>query len=152
LACPPWSRPEDIASFVDGNLSTDCFAAYLRDPQRAVLVARHGGRIVGYAMLIRGVPDDANIQRAVPLRPAVEVSKLYVLLDFHGKGVSTALMDAALATATEWGARCVWLGVNEKNERAHRFYSKNGFTVNGTKTFRMGAFVEDDHVMIRELS
>jgi GNAT superfamily N-acetyltransferase len=151
LACPPWSRPEDIASFVDGNLSTDCFAAYLNDPQRAVLVARHDDRIVGYAMLIRGVPDDANIQRAVPVRPAVEVSKLYLLPDFHGQGVSTALMDAALATATEWGARCVWLGVNEKNQRAHRFYSKSGFNVNGTKTFRMGAFVEDDHVMIREL-
>ena len=102
-------------------------------------------------MLIRGVPDDANIQRAVPVRPAVEVSKLYLLPDFHGKGVSTALMDAALATATEWGARCVWLGVNEKNQRAHRFYAKRGFKVNGTKTFQMGAFVEDDHVMIREL-
>ena len=102
-------------------------------------------------MLIRGVPDDANIQRAVPVRPAVEVSKLYLLPDFHGQGVSAALMDAALATATEWGARCVWLGVNEKNQRAHRFYSKSGFKVNGAKTFRIGAFVEDDHVMIREL-
>jgi GNAT superfamily N-acetyltransferase len=151
LACPPWSRPEDIASFVDGNLSTACFAAYLSDPQRAVLVARHDDRIIGYAMLIRGVPDDANIQRAVPVRPAVEVSKLYLLPDFHGQGVSTALMDAALATATEWGARCLWLGVNEKNQRAHCFYAKSGFKVNGTKTFRMGAFVEDDHVMIREL-
>lgn len=103
-------------------------------------------------MVIRGVPDDDNIQRAVPLRPAVELSKLYLLPDFHGNGVSAALMDAALAVAAEWGARCMWLGTNEKNERAVRFYTKCGFRINGAKRFRMGSFVEDDHVMIRELA
>jgi ribosomal protein S18 acetylase RimI-like enzyme len=153
LACPSWSRPEDIASFIDTNLSASCFSAYLSDPQRAVLVARDdGGRIVGYAMLIRGVPDDESIQRAVPLQPAVELSKLYLLKDFHGRGVSAALMDAALAIATAWGARCMWLGTNENNLRATRFYTKCGFKVNGAKTFQMGEFAEEDHVMIRELA
>lgn len=118
---------------------------------RAVFVARDHGRIVGYAMLIRGVPDDDNIARAVPQRPAVELSKLYLVPDFHGTGVATELMNAALAAATEWGARCMWLGTNEKNVRALRFYTKNGFRINGAKTFRMGEFIEDDHVMIREL-
>ena len=103
-------------------------------------------------MVIRGVPDDDNIQRAVPLRPAVELSKLYLLPDFHGNGVSAALMDAALAVAAEWGARCMWLGTNEKNVRALRFYAKFDFKINGSKTFQMGEFVEDDHVMIRELA
>ncbi len=45
----------------------------------------------------------------------------------------------------------MWLGTNEKNERAVRFYAKFGFTINGAKTFQMGEFVEDDHVMVREL-
>lgn len=152
LACPPWSRPEDIASFIDTNLSAGCFQTYLSDPRRAVLVARDEGRIIGYAMLIHGVPADECIQRAVPARPAVELSKLYLLPQFHGKGVAATLMAAALATATDWGARCMWLGTNEKNHRALRFYAKSGFTINGAKTFRMGDFVEDDHVMIRELA
>lgn len=103
-------------------------------------------------MLIRGVPDDADIQRAVPLRPAVELSKLYVLPDFHGHGVSAALMSAALDTATRWGARCMWLGTNKKNVRALRFYAKFDFTINGSRTFQMGDFVEDDHVMVRALA
>ncbi|BDB43346.1 hypothetical protein Mkiyose1665_18460 [Mycobacterium kiyosense] len=114
-------------------------------------MARDGDRIVGYAMLIRGVPDDDNIQRAVPVRPAVELSKMYLLPEFHRTGVAAALMEAALAEATAWGARCMWLGTNEKNERAVRFYAKFGFTINGAKTFQMGEFVEDDHVMVREL-
>ena len=43
-------------------------------------------------------------------------------------GPSTALMERALATADEWGVRCVWLGVNRENQRAQRFYTKSGFT------------------------
>ncbi len=86
------------------------------------------------------------------MRPAVELSKMYVLPDGHGQGVSTALMDAVLAAAADWGASCVWLGVNQQNQRAQRFYAKHGFTVNGTRRFQLGAGVENDYVMVRVVS
>jgi GNAT superfamily N-acetyltransferase len=151
LACPPSVTPEDIASFVDANLSDVRFAEYLADPHRLILTASYDERIVGYAMLISGVNDDADVQRAVEIRPAAELSKMYVLAAHHGSGVSTALMNAALAAATEWGAGCVWLGVNRKNQRAQQFYKKCGFTVEGTRTFRLGAHLESDYVMVRPL-
>ena len=96
LACPPSATPDNIAAFIAENLSQTRFAEYLADPERVVLTARADGRMLGYAMLIRGVIDDADVQRAVPLRPAVELSKMYVLPDAHGAGVSAALMTAAL--------------------------------------------------------
>ncbi|MBV8862703.1 MAG: GNAT family N-acetyltransferase [Mycobacterium sp.] len=151
LACPPSVTRANIASFIDANLSDACFTEYLTDPQRLILTASRDDRIVGYAMLVRGVGDDADVQRAVPIGPAVEISKMYVLADSHGSGVSTALMDAALAAAVEWGARCVWLGVNQNNERAQRFYKKSGFVLNGTRSFQLGSHVEHDHVMVRQL-
>ncbi|WP_238159275.1 GNAT family N-acetyltransferase [Mycobacterium sp. MFM001] len=132
LACPPSVTAEDMAAFIADNLSAACFAEYLADPSRVVLVARHDDRIVGYAMLVGD-----------------ELSKMYVLPDHHGTGVATALMDAALKAAAESGR--VWLGVNQNNQRAQRFYTKHGFTVNGTRTFRVGAGVEHDYVMVREL-
>lgn len=138
LACPPTAAPENIAAFVAANLSAECFADYLADPHRAVLTAAHDGRIIGYAMLIRE-PG------------AAELSKIYVLPAYHGGGVSTALMDRALATAGEWRARRVWLGVNQANQRAQRFYAKSGFRISGTRTFRLGAGLEHDYVMVREL-
>ncbi len=143
---------EHVASFIDANLSATHFAEFLADPRRAILTARHEGRIVGYAMLVRGVSDDTHVQRAVDIRPAAELSKLYLLPDFHGKGLSAALMDAALATAAKWGVRCVWLGVNQKNQRAQRFYIKSGFTISGTRTFQLGTHQENDHVMVRAVS
>lgn len=143
--------PENVVAFIDENLSEDRFRDYLADPDRAVLAAREDQRMVGYVMLIRGVPDDEDVQRAVPLRPAVELSKMYVLPDSHGAGVSAALMSAALTRATELGAKCVWLGVNQQNRRAQRFYTKYGFDINGTKTFRLGTGIENDYVMVRPL-
>ena len=76
---------------------------------------------------------------------------MYVLPDSHGAGVSAGLMTAALQRATELDAKCVWLGVNQQNQRAQRFYAKHGFTVHGTKTFHLGSGIENDYVMVRRL-
>jgi ribosomal protein S18 acetylase RimI-like enzyme len=151
LACPPSVTPANVAAFIAENLSQARFSEYLADPGRAVLAAHDDDRIVGYAMLIRGVIDDADVQRAVVLRPAVELSKMYVLPDGHGAGVSASLMAAAVDEARALGAACVWLGVNQENQRAQRFYAKHGFVVSGTKTFRLGEGVENDYVMVRPL-
>ncbi|MCV7278647.1 GNAT family N-acetyltransferase [Mycolicibacterium flavescens] len=148
LACPPAVTADNIAAFIAENLSEARFRDYLRDPDRTVLVARDDG-VAGYAMLIRGVPDDDDVQRAVTARPAVEVSKIYVLPERHGGGVAAALMEASLHAARRLGAAVVWLGVNQQNRRAQRFYAKQGFEVAGTKTFRLGAAVENDFVMVR---
>ncbi|WP_373140393.1 GNAT family N-acetyltransferase [Mycobacterium marinum] len=141
LACPPSAPAEHVASFIETNLSGDRFAEYLDDPQRTILAARADGRIVGYAMLVRADTDDCD----------VELSKLYLLPDQHGTGTAKALMDNALTTAQDWGARRVWLGVNQENQRAQRFYAKRGFTVSGTRTFQLGPHQENDYIMVREL-
>ncbi len=154
LACPPSARPGDIAAFIDTNLSAGRFAEYVADPDRTVLVARDdtsGSRILGYTMLVHGVPDDPDVQQAVTLRPSVELSKMYVLPDSHGGTVSAALMRAALDYSARREAASVWLGVNQQNERAQRFYAKHGFTISGRKTFRLGSGIEQDYVMLRPL-
>lgn len=151
LACPPAATPDNVAAFIEENLSQSRFADYLVDPDRVVLVARSEHSITGYAMLIRAVPDDPDVQRAVEVRPAVEVSKIYVLPEQHGSGVATALMTAAVQKAEDMGAAVIWLGVNQQNLRAQRFYAKHGFAVWGTKSFRLGAAIENDYVMARTL-
>lgn len=152
LACPPSASAADVAAFIAAHLSRERFTDYLSDPDRVVLSARDDDRMLGYAMLIRGVIDDADVQRAVPNRPAVELSKCYVLPDAHGAGVSAVLMDAIIERCDIMGAACTWLGVNQENQRAQRFYAKFEFSVTGTKTFRLGEGVEQDYVMVRGLN
>jgi GNAT superfamily N-acetyltransferase len=151
LACPPAVTPENIAAFIAEHLCEARLREYLADPDRVVLVARDDTRIIGYAVLIRGMPDDDDVQRAVTLHPAVEVSKMYVLPERHGTDASAALMTAAVLKADELGARSVWLGVNQQNRRARRFYAKHLFTVAGIRTFRLGSGIENDYVMVRPL-
>lgn len=151
LACPPSSPPGDIAAFIDAQLSPARFSGYLADPSRVVLAARDEGAILGYAMLVRGIGDDPDVAAAVPGRPAVELSKMYVLAARHGAGVARSLMNRAIESAAGAGARCLWLGVNQENQRAQRFYGKHGFTVAGTKTFTLGTQTEHDFVMVRQL-
>lgn len=149
LACPPAADPADIADAIAANLSARRFAEYLADPDRAILIATEDGRIVGYTMLIRGVGDDPMVAAAVSARPAVELSKMYVLPSHHRTGAGAALMRDGLAWADDDGAAAVWLGVNRNNERAQRFYRKHGFQISGTRTFRLGSSDESDFVMVR---
>lgn len=135
--------PDNIAAFIETNLSAPRFIEYLRDPRRLILAARDGERITGYAMLVRDIPESDS---------SAELSKIYVLADFHGQGVAALLMEAALAAVARWGVRRVWLGVNRQNVRAQRFYAKSGFEISGTRTFRLGDQLESDYLMSRGVS
>lgn len=149
LACPPTVEAKDIEAHVAAQLSPERFAGFLTDPDRIVLAAREDGRIVGYAMLIRGVGDDPDITAAVRPRPAVELSKMYTVPTHHRTGAAADLMRSGIAWAQQCGAAAIWLGVNRNNERAQRFYRKQGFEVTGQRTFRLGRGTEEDFVMVR---
>jgi len=146
LACPPGTTAEAIADFVATNLSEQRFSAYLADPARDLLVVSLDGTPVGYSMLVAEDPSDADVARVVTLRPTVELSKVYLLAESHGTGASAELMRASIDVARARGAASVWLGVNQHNARANRFYEKNGFVNVGVKHFMVGGKLEDDFV------
>jgi len=83
---------------------------------------------------------------------SIELSKFYLAPDRHGSGVAATLMAATLSEAAATGASFCWLGVNQQNERAGRFYAKQGFEVVGVKRFRVGDVWHDDHVRMRALT
>jgi ribosomal protein S18 acetylase RimI-like enzyme len=148
LACPPGTTEEAIADFVATRLSETSFAGYLADPARVLFIAEVDGAPAGYTMLISGEPADPDVAAAITVRPTVELSKVYVVEGHHGAGVGAALMSATLTVARERAA-AVWLGVNQHNARANRFYEKNGFAIVGTKKFLVGGKFEDDFVRER---
>lgn len=151
LACPPHTSEAAKAAFIAAHLSEASFAAYLADPARSIFVAEADGALVGYTMLVAGEPADADVAAAITLRPTVELSKCYVHPDAHGAGAASELMAASLADAAASGAAGMWLGVNQLNARAQRFYGKQGFARVGTKRFLVGDRYEDDFVFERAL-
>jgi diamine N-acetyltransferase len=151
LATPQSSEATAVVSFIRDVLSAERFTGYLADPTRIVLVAEADGALVGYAMLVAGDPDDPEVAAAVTTRPTIDLNKFYVHPDCHGSGAASTLMTGAIDAARAAGARAMWLGVNNENDRANRFYEKHGFAVVGTKHFLLGDRLEDDFVRERVL-
>ncbi|MEO6827135.1 MAG: N-acetyltransferase [Microbacteriaceae bacterium] len=166
LACPAHTTDAAKAAFIAEVLSMERFADYLRDRRRQLFVAEDGsgdrdslgdgdssgdpdstGALVGFAMVIFGEPADPDAAAAIRLHPTAEISKLYVSPGYHGTGIAGKLMSTSLSAARASHARGAWLGVNNENARASRFYRKHGFEVIGTKHFRVGGRLEDDFVM-----
>ncbi|MGN5239954.1 MULTISPECIES: GNAT family N-acetyltransferase [unclassified Rhodococcus (in: high G+C Gram-positive bacteria)] len=151
LACPPDATGADIAAFIETALTAERFSEYLTDPARTVLEATIDGEIVGYLMAIDTPPDDPEIAALLTARRSIEISKLYVLPGQHGTGVSNALMGAVVELGRSGGHDGLWLGVNQQNARARRFYAKEGFEVVGERRFTVGSQVHEDYVMERIL-
>lgn len=151
LACPPDMARADIDAFASANLSRERFESFLSDPTHMLLVAEADGVLAGYTLLIDRAPSDPRVDEAVSARPAVELNKVYVRSTSHGTGAAAALMRSTRETALAHGARGIWLGVNQLNSRAVRFYEKSDFTVVGTRRFKVGDRWCDDFVMQCEL-
>ncbi|MCU1505573.1 MAG: diamine N-acetyltransferase [Microbacteriaceae bacterium] len=146
LACPPGTTQAAIDDFIGTTLSEASFSGYLLDDSRVVLIAETDGEPAGYTMLVFTEPSDPDVVAVISAHPTAELSKVYVLEGHHGAGVAGALMTESLNVASGRKVAGVWLGVNQHNARANRFYDKSGFATVGTKKFLVGGHWEDDFV------
>ena len=89
-----------------------------------LLVAKDGMRVIGFVGY--GAAGDA-------LPETGEIFALYVLGAFCGRGVGTALMDAALERLRQYPRVCLW--VLKENRKAIRFYEKCGFRPDGAEKY-----------------
>jgi diamine N-acetyltransferase len=79
-------------------------------------------------------------------RPA-ELNRIYVVAEWHGRGVARDLMQHALDTVASAGCDCLWLGVWEHNPKAMAFYRKFGLEVVGSHAFMLGDEHQRDVIM-----
>ncbi|MFW6248272.1 MAG: GNAT family N-acetyltransferase [Bacteroidota bacterium] len=82
----------------------------------------------------------------------MELERIYVLKKFQQKRIGQTLLDHALHMAGQKGCNTVWLGVWEHNERAKRFYRKNGFKHYGQHIFKVGDDLQTDLLFRRNIS
>ncbi|GAA4071384.1 hypothetical protein GCM10023065_26570 [Microbacterium laevaniformans] len=87
-------------------------------PEFKMFAALVGGEIVGFAG--SGPARDRDAPRTR------ELYFIYLLDQFHGTGIGQQLFDATVDADEE-----LYLWVAEDNPRAHRFYARNGFTLDG---------------------
>lgn len=102
--------------------------------------------IIGYLKLNFG-----DSQTEIKDQKGLEIERIYVLKEFHGKKVGQILYEKALKVAGNKDSDFVWLGVWENNKRAISFYKKNGFVEFDKHIFRLGNDEQTDIMMKLEL-
>ena len=80
-----------------------------------------------------------------------EIANLAVAPEGWGRGIGRALLDAALAEATQRGIESVYLEVRDSNARARRLYQSRGFEEVGRRKGYYRRPVEDAIVLRRTL-
>jgi GNAT superfamily N-acetyltransferase len=147
LACPDWADPADGAAHIAAELTAAAFAKDLATTGVAIYLAEFEGDVVGYAML-RG---EEYPPLSLDARRPVELRRLYVRTEFHSRGASADLLAASVWHAHTHGYDVLWLGTNNENERALKFYGRNGFDHIGERGAQVGQGVHRDRLLSRRL-
>jgi len=133
---------DDLAMLVAALGERHWFADRLARQQRGggvVLAAWLDGRPVGEVFLECEPAKEPEVRRQLPGVPRLD--PLEVLGPFWGRGIGTALIRAAEATARQLGYEQLALGVGLDNPKARRLYERLGYADWGHGTV-VGTWVE----------
>ena len=138
--------PADMALHLETAYSVEKQTLEITDRDMTTLLVEEGGVAIAYAQIRADhVPD------CVTGPDPIEWWRFYLDRAWHGRGVAQRLMDQVKHVARGRGAKTLWLGVWEKNDRARAFYAKCGFADAGEHIFLFGTDPQTDRVMVTSL-
>lgn len=137
---------ENMRQYLEEGFSLKKLTSEVADPNCEFYFAIFDNTIIGYLKLNFGAS-----QTELKDQTALEIERIYVLKEFHGKKVGQILYDKAIEVAKQANANYVWLGVWEENPRAISFYKKNGFVEFDKHIFVLGDDEQTDIMMKLQL-
>lgn len=137
---------ENMAIYLEEGFSLKKLTTELNSTNSEFHFAILADQVIGYLKLNFG-----QSQTELKDEGALEIERIYVLQEFHGKKVGQALYEKAIQIANQKDVQYIWLGVWEENTRAINFYKKNGFVEFDTHIFKLGDDEQTDIMMKKEL-
>jgi ribosomal protein S18 acetylase RimI-like enzyme len=133
---------ENMAKYLRAAYSFEKLNNEINNPNSFFYFAMLDEKVIGYLKINMG-----GSQTELKDNDALEIERIYVLKDYHGKKVGQLLFDKAIAIAKQQHLGYVWLGVWEENKRALQFYTKNGFGEFDQHVFVLGDEAQSDIMM-----
>ena len=137
---------ENMVKYLEEELSIEKLTSELSNSDSEFYLAVNSKNIIGYLKLNFG-----QSQTELKYHKALEIERIYVLKEFHGKNIGQLLYEKAIRVAAQKNAEYVWLGVWEENQRAINFYKKNGFVEFDKHIFKLGNDEQTDIMMKLQL-
>jgi ribosomal protein S18 acetylase RimI-like enzyme len=138
---------ENMAKYLEEAYAYEKLSAEVNDANSVFYFAMMEDKEIGYLKLNFGAS-----QTELKDNDALEIERIYVLKEFHGKKIGQLLFDKAIEVAKAKQVAYVWLGVWENNKRALQFYTKNGFVEFDQHIFVLGDEAQTDIMMKLELN
>jgi ribosomal protein S18 acetylase RimI-like enzyme len=138
---------ENMTKYLDEGFSAEKLTSELNDNNAEFYFATLDDSVIGYLKLNFG-----QSQTELQDDKGLEIERIYVLKDFHGKSVGQLLYNQAIKIARQKNTDYVWLGVWEENPRAINFYKKNGFIEFDKHIFKLGNDEQTDIMMKLKLN
>jgi hypothetical protein len=140
------NEPANMEAYSVVAFTTQNILDQLNNPDSEFYFAILDGEITGYLKL-----NFNNAQTEYKDKNALEVERIYVSGQHHGKKIGKHLLDFAINTARQKQFEYVWLGVWEDNQNALGFYRHNGFEVCGSHEFLLGDDRQTDLLMKKRI-
>ncbi len=134
--------PGDLRKYLDDTYSISRMEADLKDPEVEVRISFSGRKMVAYCKI-----GPCKLPFDVGPEPALELHRVYVYQAGQGVGVGRILLAWAIERARQRGAKNLFLGVWESNERAIALYESRGFEKVGGYKFKVGDTLDDEFIM-----
>lgn len=140
------SPDDNMTKYLNESFALEKLTNELKEECSEFYFAILGSHVIGYLKLNTG-----QAQTELKDNKALEIERIYVLKEFHGKKVGQLLYEEAIRIAEQKKVEYIWLGVWEENLRAISFYTKNGFVGFDKHLFKLGDKVETDIMMKKVL-
>jgi diamine N-acetyltransferase len=140
------NTPDNMKAYLDQAFDTDKLRNELSNSNSVFYFLYTDEVLSGYLKL-----NECEAQSDIYDPQALEIERIYIAKEFHGRGMGNVLMNKAIDVAKSRGKKYVWLGVWEKNDKAMEFYKKNEFYVIGEHSFFMGEEEQTDFMMRKDL-
>ncbi len=138
---------ENMQHYLNEGFTLEKLTSELLNPNSEFYFAAFENDIIGYLKINFGEAQTELIEDTT-----LEIERIYVLKEFHGKSVGQLLYDKALQIAKQFKMNYLWLGVWEENPRAIQFYKKNGFEEFDKHIFTLGNEKQTDIMMKLKLA
>jgi diamine N-acetyltransferase len=138
---------ENLQKYLKEGFTIKKLSSELSNQNSEFYFAKLDNKIIGYLKVNFG-----QAQTELSDRNTLEIERIYVLKQYHGKKAGQILYEKALDIAINSNAEYLWLGVWEENPRAISFYKKNGFVEFDKHIFKLGEDEQTDLMMKLELS
>ncbi|MFC7291677.1 GNAT family N-acetyltransferase [Hirschia litorea] len=139
-------KHEDLQAYLDENFTVEKQLEEILDPNVEIRIAAMRTKTIAYAKL-------APVKLPVDHDPetSLELHRLYVRQEGQGVGVGRILLTWAVEQARHRGAKSIYLGVWENNQRAIGVYETREFEKVGEYKFEVGKTLDNEVIMRKKL-